>query len=201
MGSPRIPQLSTPSMYCDPALAGLKISSRKITDDAVSRGSVWAYPRRMRHTYMPVRATLIYRSAETPNYFPAAATPNDECGNALFDIMDSMLHICCSSTVNRQPQQQHTPPNTAASLVMKELQCSVSIKRGDRQCMLTVNAMLEVKHKPAPKRCDRRATLGLMEAAPPTGSALGPCSVVALVLGLTGLLRPEAPLRGLFLPL
>ncbi len=91
MGSPRIPQLSTPSMYCDPALAGLKISSRKITDDAVSRGSVWAYPRRMRHTYMPVRATLIYRSAETPNYSPAAATPNDERGNALFDIMDAWI--------------------------------------------------------------------------------------------------------------
>ena len=67
--------------------------------------------------------------------------------------------------------------------------------------MLTINPMLELKHKPATKRCDRRATLGLMEAAPPTSSALGPCSVVALVLGQTGLLRPDAPRRGLFLPL
>ncbi len=107
-----------------------------------------------------------------------------------------MLQQHCQQTTTTD----YNPQCIFASLVIEEVQFSVD-KSGDGQCMLTVNAMLELKHKPATKRCDRRATLGLMEAAPPTGSALGPCSVVALVLGLTGLLRPDAPLRGLFLPL
>lgn len=95
---------------------------------------------------------------------------------------------------------EYHPQCIFASLVINEVQCNVD-KWEDRQYVLTLIVMLELKRKPATKRCDRRATLGLMEAAPPTGSALGPCSVVALVLGLAGLLRPDAPLRGLFLPL
>ena len=48
---PRTPQLSTCSMYCESALAGLNTSTRKITEDAVSRSSVRIYPWKMRQCY------------------------------------------------------------------------------------------------------------------------------------------------------